>query len=51
MARYTEFYDEFQSSFNLNKAIQKFLEANNFGANTYNLIESEETFITVYKIT
>lgn len=49
LVRYTEFYDEFLSNFNLGSAIQKFLDANNFGVNTYNLIETEETFKTVYK--
>ena len=49
LMRYTEFYDAFLMSFDLGKAIQRFLNANTLNPNTFNLIDTEETFKSVYK--
>lgn len=49
LLRYSDFYDEFLSSFHLGKAIKRFLQANALNPNNFNLIETEETFKSVYK--
>lgn len=49
MIRYQEFYTEFFSSFDINKALDKLHAANPDIASTYHFINSEETFIRVYK--
>lgn len=49
LLRYSDFYDEFLTSFNLEKSIQRFLNVNALTPNTFTIIETEETFKQVYK--
>ncbi|WP_155860264.1 hypothetical protein [Chryseobacterium sp. UNC8MFCol] len=49
LLRYSEFYDEFLTSFNLEKSIARFLNVNALTPNTFTIIETEETFKKVYK--
>ncbi|THF53143.1 hypothetical protein E6C50_02760 [Flavobacterium supellecticarium] len=47
--RYTGFYNEFLTSFDLSTSLKIFFEANHIDNNKFSFIDTEETFMTVYK--